>query len=153
MYISPLGRFQVTQRVTQHKRETVMIAALLAIMLAVSCKHRALEFGPVEFESGRVIAMTYVPAGHGTGIGYAMPVGRGGGGIAVTSVTIPERYGIVFSCQHGSFAVDDTKALFSTLQQGMPVTISYRVVYETVEGQRIPVDLDFITATPTEIKR
>ena len=124
---------------------------VVAILGVSGCAQHV--YGPELTEPGRVVAMSYMPRNHGTGAGYAFTGGKSGGGIVVTSVTIPEKYAIVFQCQHGSFVIenDEAQRLFTTLTQGVVVSIHYRVIYRRKHKDPktdIPVDLDFLTAVP-----
>lgn len=120
---------------------------ILAVALLSGCYKT--EYGPLESEPGLVRDLVFVPSGHGTGVGVGMSSG-GSGVVTSTSVDIPARYGIVFECEHGSFALDGSKykELWSRLKVGQPVTINYRIEYRVVDGARVPHDLDFITAEP-----
>lgn len=126
------------------KRRVLLIAALLC----TACFNER-HGGPIEYEAGTVAALSYTPPNHGSGIGYTF-TGRGGGP-TVVSVSTPEEWAVVFRCQHGSFVVDGPKAkeLFGRFKQGDAVEIQYRVIYETVKGQDVPVDMDFIDAKVT----
>lgn len=123
--------------------------ATAALILSVGCAETT--YGPTQYEPGEIVAMTYMPPGHGSGVGVAPVVGGNGGvGIAFVDVDIPARYGIVFRCNHGSFVINggsrSTAAKLITdtaLEAGMDVTIQYREVLE--DG--VFVDYDFMWAT------
>lgn len=126
-------------------KRRVLLIAVLAFTACLNERHG----GPIEYEAGTIAALSYMPSNHGSGVGYAF-TGRGGGP-TFTSVDIPEKWAVVFRCQHGSFVVDGPKAkeLFGRFKQGDAVEIQYRVIYETVQGQDVPVDMDFIDAKVT----
>ena len=89
-------------------------------------------------EKAKIVAMTYVPSGHGTGVGYSM---SGKGGVSITSVSIPERFGAALQCQHGSFVIEGRRArdLFSWTSQGQEVEVLYRT--ELHDGEAYRLDL------------
>jgi hypothetical protein len=114
------------------------------LIFAASCGNPR-HWGPEQTEPGTVVALAFMPAGHGSGMGYSF--GRGGGP-TYTSVTIAERYAVVFKCPHGSFTVEGekAKAVFGRVTQGHTVLIHYQTEYETTKDGDIPVDLRFLTA-------
>ena len=68
--------------------------------------------------------------------------------ITPVHVTIPERFAIVFRCQHGKFVIDGPrgKALYQKLSKGDLVTIRYCQELEIHRGVTNVVDLHFIDA-------
>lgn len=120
---------------------------ILVLLLLCGCAER--RNGPELREEGLVQETCYVPAGHGrgTGLGYNF-VGKGGMTMVSTRINIPERYAVVFKCQHGAFAIDGDrgKALYAKLKKGDPVTIRYCEEL-VVDGSVTNVaDLHFIDA-------
>lgn len=117
--------------------------AILASLLLCSCYKT--EYGPVQSEPGMVKQLTYVPSGHGSGSGVGFSAG---GNVVMTtnSVHIPARYGIVFECQHGTFAVEGHEKLWKQFREGQEVTIRYRVEYRVTDDGRYAHDLDFLGA-------
>lgn len=120
----------------------IIIAALAALLL---CSCYKTEYGPVQSEPGTVKQLTYVPAGHGSGTGVGFSA-SGNAVVTMNSVDIPARYGIVFECQHGTFAVDGHEKLWKQLREGQEVTIRYRVEYRVTDDGRYAHDLDFLGA-------
>jgi hypothetical protein len=116
--------------------------AMVATFLAGGCSSR--EYGPVLTEPGRVARLCFVPSGHGSGVGVSMR-----GDLTVSSIDVPARFGVVFECEHGSFAVED-RATFEALVEGQDVTIHYRELIEQRDGEKTVVDLDFLFAEPKE---
>ena len=55
-------------------------------------------------------------------------------GLTFTEVDIPEKYAVVFRCQHGKFIVDSNqekaKEMWGRLKTNQEVTVSYQEVYE-----------------------
>lgn len=128
----------------------------VALMLATACDIPKTEYSDVMTEKGTVFDTTYIPKGHGkdTAIGFSHSANGGNGGITITPVDIkiPERFAVVFKCQHGKFVIDGKKAkdLYSRLDPGDEVVIKYREVYKVTSNGKSLVDLDFIDATKTE---
>lgn len=114
---------------------------LLVSLMMLGCKH--IEYGPNLTEQAKVKQLVYVPSGHGSDFapGFSMD-----GDITITSidVDIPARYGIVFECQHGTFAVKESEANWKTLREGETVTVIYREVIEEENGERHVIDLDYL---------
>jgi hypothetical protein len=106
--------------------------ALYACLLLAACT----EYGPELSESGTVTETCYVPPGHGNTTGF-----DSNGGVSFGSVHIPARYGVVFACRHGQFAVN-SEAVWLAVTKGDEVVIYYREVLE--DGRA--VDLDFLRA-------
>ena len=66
--------------------------------------------------------------------------------------TVPERYEVSFSCQHGGFTVD-RRELYDSLEEGQEVIVEYRELAEVTfheDGTQSVevVDLDFLRAVP-----
>lgn len=131
---------------------------LLSVLLMNGCdKAPRTEYSPMLTEPGEIYDTAYVPAGHGhdTAIGYNL--GEGGGlTITPVDVEIPERYAVIFKCQHGKFVIDGHKAkrLYERFDRGDKVTIQYREIIRVVTRDgvesRSVVDLDFLDAVKRE---
>lgn len=101
-------------------------------------------------ESGTVHDTAFVPKGHGSDTAVGFNTGKGGGvTITPVSITIPERYAVIFKCEHGKFVIDGNtgKELYKRLERGDSVTIRYREVYRVTRTETNLVDLDFVDAT------
>lgn len=101
---------------------------LILALLLVGCSHE--EYSQNLTEPAIVLAMTYSPEQHGSGVGNSFS-GKGIG-LVVTSVDIDESYAIVFRCQHGTFVITDekAKALFAHCRQNENVILTYREIYD-----------------------
>jgi len=124
-------------------------------------------------EQAVVVTTIFTPSRHDIGLGFTVlgegeagelgmdfngNVGIGiGDGVQISKSTIPEKYGVVFRCQHGEF-VNERKMMYERFRNlaGARVEISYREIYEVTydkgedgkekEVKRDLVDLDFIDA-------
>ena len=79
-------------------------------------------------------------------------------------VEVPAKYGVLFTCDHGSFTLEGTKnaeRMWKTLKEGDEVTITYKEIYNVhhrrVEGAEKQVivtphlvDYDFLNAKRKE---
>lgn len=95
----------------------------------------------------------YCPSAHSSSINPGITLG---GDISFTSinVSVAEKHGIVFKCQHGKFYIE-RKDLWEKLSAGDCVEISYKELFRAVyeDGKLISRDLfklDFIDAVKTE---
>ncbi len=139
------------------------------------------------YEKAVIVNMIYTPSKHDVHLGTTMmgdmnnPLGgvdmngdkgivigkMNGQTVQVSESTIPEKFGVVFQCQHGTFTIqgDGTKnnqvskykILYDKLNGhiGDTVNVIYQEIYEVtyekkndkkVETKRVLVDLDFIDA-------
>lgn len=114
---------------------------LLASMCAYACTPAT--YSEEKTERGRVEQVLFVPEGHEEYSGYST---AGKGGFEWGTNTIPARYGVVFSCEHGTFAIDGDAAaeLFRKVKVGDSVTIVYREVYDGADGTLL--DFRFVDA-------
>ena len=145
-------------------RKSLPYIATIGISLFTACKEVKTEISDVLHEDGKVVDLVYSPSNHGTGIGPTVDLtGDGGMGIAVTSVDIPEKYAVVFRCQHGKFIIEGTdekyKNLWSRLEENQEVDITYRerykITYDDIDndGKKEPIEkrlikYDFLDAQP-----
>ena len=110
--------------------------------------------GPVLTEAGTVYDTCYIPKGHGSDVAVGNTFADGKVGISVTpiDVTIPARHAVVFQCQHGKFVVDGQRGaeLYSCLDRGDKVMITYCEVFEVAKGKTNAVNLRFLGATKTK---
>lgn len=127
---------------------------MLAALFLVGCGPE-LEYGPAMTEPGKVSKLVFMPSGHGSDVAVGFNMGKGGG-MTVTpiNVDIPARYGIVFECTHGSFAIEGDKwaPLWKSLREGQHVLIRYREVHEILEKDRKFHKYDFLNAIPEATK-
>ncbi|MFA6466953.1 MAG: hypothetical protein WCV71_03770 [Patescibacteria group bacterium] len=137
-------------------REKLLVTSLMMLVMVsfTGCKRTVVQQSGELTESAVVDEVIFSPSSHGSSVGPTMS-GDGGIGIAVTSVSIPEKYAVVFRCQHGKFVVQGTsqkyKELWERLIRGQAVTVyykeTYRVVYEGEELlSRELIGYDFLTA-------
>ncbi len=122
-------------------------------------------------EQAVVAETVYTPSRHDTGIGlkafdlagpismdYGGDIGLNlGNGLQISSVTVPEKFAVIFTCQHGQFIIG-RKGIYDkfTGHQGAKVDVTYREVYKTTykkkDGkrqvvERVLTDYDFLDAT------
>ena len=135
----------------------------LALLVLGGCKETRNEWSGDLYEDAVVVDVVYNPSKHGSGVGPTIDLtGEGGVGVAFTSVSIPEKYAVVFRCQHGKFIVEGTdqehKFLWEKSTEGDSVKVKYRELYQSVyddpEGDgnnqlisRTLVDYDFLDAS------
>lgn len=143
---------------TTGQPQRVGIRALFAIALAAAlcgCDDMPkTEYGPTLTEEGEIYDTAYVPAGHGSDTAVGFNTGKGGGvTITPVSIDIPERYAVVFKCQHGKFVIagEKAKGLYQRFERGDKCTIEYREVIRVEmkdgrEASRRVYDLDFLDA-------
>ena len=133
------------------KKNVCRIVALVAVvsvpLLVLGCVER--KNGPELTEQGEVYDTCFVPFGHGSTTAVGYNTGKGGG-VTITPINmiIPERFAIVFRCQHGKFVIDGDRGreLYKKLSKGDLVTIRYCEELEVDEGQTNAVDLHFLGA-------
>lgn len=162
------------------KKVFLVISVFVMGMFLMSCGPTR-EHSNNMTEQATIISSIYSPSQHETHVGTTMmrdlnnPLGgvdmNGDHGIVVGKVngqtvqisesTIPEKFGIVFQCQHGTFTIEGSaqkyKILYDKLKDHVKDTVNviyqeiYDVTYEKqngkqVETKRVLVDLDFIDA-------
>lgn len=129
--------------------------ACLLCGLLVGCNWPKRENGPALTEQGEIYDTLFVPSGHGRQMATGFNLGKGGGvTIAPINVTIPERYAIVFKCQHGKFVIDGDqgKELYERFSKGEQVTIFYNEVFRITKESTNMVDLHFIDAVKSGLE-
>lgn len=159
------GKSQQTNDMTEETKlsnttgqpQGVGIRALFAIALAAAlcgCDMPKTEYSPTLTEEGEIYDTAYIPAGHGSDTAVGFNTGKGGGvTITPVSIDIPERYAVVFKCQHGKFVIagEKAKGLYQRFERGDKCTIEYREVIrvEMKDGKEVSrsvYDLDFLDA-------
>lgn len=143
---------------------------VLAAVVLYGCKEVVRESSEVLHENAFVVETIYTPSRHNLELGItalkAGPVGMDlsgdlgigiGGGLQISSTTIPEKFATVFKCKHGKFIVSRREVYEKFKgQDGKEVDVAYREIYkttyDTVDGQkkvidRTLVDYHFIDAT------
>jgi hypothetical protein len=150
----------------------------LSIILIQGCDETKYETSEVLHEPAEVVALIYNPARHDTsvspafgdgksivGMGWDGKMGVKVGGVVISSTTVPEVYGALFRCQHGTFVSQGSdirhRALYQSLKQGQKVDVIYTEIYKCIyrieKGQtekrlveRVLYDRDFLDAVPVE---
>ncbi|MEK6925872.1 MAG: hypothetical protein AABW50_01195 [Nanoarchaeota archaeon] len=139
----------------------------LALLTFLGCEQRPFKVrgtSPILYEDAVVREAVYSPSRHGSGSGGGPTIDFDGNiGFAFTSVSVnvPEKYAVVFECQHGKFIVEGTddahKSLWKRMSEGDTVRVSYKEIYESVcadtnkDGaidtlSRALIDYDFLDA-------
>lgn len=160
-----------------YKACTIAFIGMLIALVLFSCSNTKTEYSPILHEQAVVVALIYSPSEHHTNLGTTMmddfnnPMGgvdmngnhgiKIGGGMQISESNIPEKYGVAFQCQHGTFTVEGSevkhKVLYNKLHVKDTVDVmykeEYRVTYKKNDktGQkevvnRVLNDLDFIDA-------
>ena len=141
-----------------------------------NCDRTRTEASEILHEDANVVARIHTPSTHtpslspsvmklddNFGIGMDGDMGMSMGDMVVSSSEVPERYGVVFRCQHGSFTSEgsDTrhKDLYDRLHEGEEVDVTYKELYRATlrkvnpDGKRVVVKrvltgYDFLDAQP-----
>jgi len=127
------------------------IAFIVVFCLLLGGCGPTVQFSEELTEPGEVYDTAFIPKGHGsdTAVGFST-----NGDLTVTpiDIDIPERFAMIFKCQHGKFVVDSEKArdLYQRLERGDKVIIHYRTVFHVINNKRQAVDLDFLDAVKVE---
>lgn len=156
------------------------IFLLLLVILFFSCKEIKQEVSEVLHEDATIVNTVFTPSTHraevgmaaiggktgSIGIDFSGNVGIGlGNGLQISSVTVPEKFAVVFECKHGGFISQGTdirhKDLYERFKErkGSEVDVTYkeiyRVTYDDVDKdgkkeviERVLVDYDFLNALP-----
>ncbi len=140
-----------------------------------SCADTEIETTPILKEKAVVVTLLYSPSEHHTEIrrtmvdhgGYTGTDYNGNTGVKIgrdhqiSTTTIPERFGVAFQCEHGTFTVEGEETKHRVLHDklaasvGDTVTILYKEhytrTYEKINGVRKLVkrelyDMDFLDA-------
>jgi hypothetical protein len=176
--------------VLKKRNKIIKIKKILIILSIFTLGFFLISCGPVMEKSGNlhekaiIVNMIYTPSRHDIYLGktimkdYNNPLGgidiNGNKGIIIgedmqiSTSTIPEKYGVVFQCQHGTFTIQGDnkegeiskyKILYDKLwgHVGDTVNVIYQEIYHVYykknketgkkeETKRVLVDLDFIDA-------
>lgn len=155
-------------------KKLILVLLMVCMMPFAGCKKIVKEESGILHEDAIVLARIYTPSKHETnlemtmmksgmlGIGYSGEMGiRVGNGMQITESIVPEIYGILFQCQHGTFTSQGSdirhKNLYDRLKEGQKVDITYKEIYKDTyddtndDGKkelisRVLVDMDFIDA-------
>lgn len=156
-------------------RSRLFALALFCMCMLVGCKEVRNEASPVLHENAVVLQTVFTPSEHHVGLGFRAfddPLGMGsydwGGnhGIPITDdlqvshSSVPEKYAVVFQCQHGQFIIE-RKEIYQRFQNltGSTADVTYREIYratyEKENGEkhlvdRVLVDFDFLNAVLKE---
>ena len=164
-------------------KQTLGAIILAGTIGLTGCKEVKTESSNVLHEDAIVITKIYTPSRHDTDIELkAMNlVGEGAGsismdydgdlgigiedGLQISFSEVPEKYGVVFKCQHGTFTSQGSderhKELYRKLQNNQEVDVTYKEIYRTTyddidgDGKRDLVEkvltgFDFLDANPKE---
>jgi len=164
-------------RISYIKEKTLpyILAGALALVTLVGCKEIKTETSGVLHEDATVVNKIYTPSVHqaelnptiskvGSSFGMSGDgVGMSFGGMTITESTVPEKYGAVFKCKHGTFISQGSdkrhKNLYNKLQEGQEVDVtykeSYRATYDDIDDdgkkdliERVLIKFDFLDANP-----
>lgn len=121
----------------------LLLASILIFVIGnvAGCKYFTVEESSEMTELAVVEDVVFTPSVHSSSGGIAM-TSKGGMGISAEDIRIPEKYAIVFRCQHGKFIIEGTtawhKELWSRLVRNQNVTIYYKEVYRvTHDGENV----------------
>jgi len=160
------------------KISTVFVC--FSLLTICGCKDVKREKSAVLHEEAKVITAIYTPSRHETnlspsltnsdsivGMGFDGSVGIKVGGLVISSNEVPENFGVLFQCQHGSFTSQGSdprhKALYEKFKnwEGKKVDVTYQEIYRVTyddkdkdgkkeEVERVLVDFDFLDADKIE---
>ncbi len=135
----------------------------LVAMSMLGCEQQRItkrEISDVFYEEAIVGDAIYAPSQHGSSTSIDW---LGDGGVRTVKINIPQKYAVVFECQHGKFVIEGSEKrheqLWKKCIRGKKMNVSYReisdVVYEDRNGdgekeavEKSIVDYDFIDAEP-----
>lgn len=130
-------------------------SCFLVLLLILGCRDIRKESSAILYENAVVDGLIYSPPHHSRDIDIGLTSG-GNLSFTPTSVSIPERHGVVFKCQHGKFYIE-SKSLWESLSQGDRVVIDYQELFkvEYKDGKEISrelYDLHFLGAHKNETR-
>jgi hypothetical protein len=135
----------------------LVLAIVAAFLVGCDVERTEYENSGIMTESATVVDLVYMPKNHGSSIGPTIDMNLRFG-VALSDVDMPEKYAIVFECQHGKFVVEHDqvkmKGLYQMLHRDQKVIVTYQEVYEvTKKGGEIVtprklVKFHFIDARP-----
>jgi len=117
-----------------------LTSLLLSSSFVLGCSGRETrrEVSDILHEDAIVVDVVYTPSRHGSGAGLGPTIdfdGNIGISFSSVSVNIPEKYAVVFKCEHGKFISAGTdarhKELWERLQEGQDVDVTYREIFES----------------------
>lgn len=154
-----------------------LLFAILSVMLLTSCADTEIETTNILKEKAVVVTLIHSPSEHYTDVTTTMyNHGKGsltgtdyngntgvriGKNVQLTTTTIPEKFGVAFQCEHGTFTVEGSetkhKVLYDKLYRAVNDTViilykeKYLLTYDTKNDKRELVKrelirLDFIDA-------
>jgi hypothetical protein len=155
------------------------LAAIIVGFYLTSCNTKR-EYSNTLHEKVVVVALIYSPSQHNTEItetvvddynnpfkgsdingNKGLKIGKINGRDAqLTTTTIPEKYGVVFQCQHGTFTIEGSEQKYQILYQKLynsvhdTVDVLYREMYNVTYDKKDKtkvikkelIDLDFLDA-------
>ena len=161
----------------------ILLVLIVILLILTSCNGPKKEYSDVLKEQATIVNIIYTPSQHSTYLsetmiddhtnlmkGVDMNGNSGikiGNGIQVSESNIPEKYGVVFQCQHGTFTIQGNnkegenskyKILYDKLKNNIGDTVhvlykeEYLVYYEKdknrnkIISKKVLNDLDFIDA-------
>lgn len=150
-------------------RNIIVTLVCLVTLFLVGCQEVKQEFSGNLIEDAVIVEAVYTPSSHDRKLGLTAfklgPLGvdfsgnsglRIGGGLQVSGVTVPEKFAVVFKCQHGKFIITQ-KEVYEKFKdhEGEKVEVLYREIYRTTyekkDGKlevisRVLEDYDFLSA-------
>jgi len=157
------------------KKILLFLSLTLSLTSFFGCDDVRTETSDILKERAIVVTLIHSPSEHNTELTSTMYHNNGiigtdwngnsgiriGRHVQLTSTTIPEKFGVAFQCQHGTFTVEGSetkhRVLYDKLTSmvGDTVTVMYKeiytVTYKKVNGKdsvvsRVLSKLDFIDA-------
>lgn len=125
------------------------LLAIAGLLTLISCEDIRREESRVMTEPAKVVSVVFTPGFHSSDVHPTIDF-DGNIGIGISSVSVPDKYGIVFQCQHGKFFIK-SRELYNRLTLGQDVVVSYKEIYrcryeDAMVKERVLVDYDFLDA-------
>lgn len=152
-------------RLTRSLSIAAGIGLTLSSLTGCDSKEVRKEYSGVLHEKGVVVATLYSKDHSQSDINMGISM-SGDFTFTPTTIRIPERWGVVFRCDHGNKSPitspeDKYKALWNKLDEGMDVDIAFRELYRNTyedtnnDGEkelisRELLDYDFLDANPIQ---
>jgi hypothetical protein len=142
------------------------ILGVITVIGINSCQKIETKYSDTKHENAVVVTLIYSPSQHNTeitrtamhannvvGTDYNGDMGiKIGNNMQITSTTVPERHGVVFQCEHGTFTIEGTDLKYKVLHDKLSTSIKdtvdilyreqYLVKYGKREGTDIEVELE-----------